>query len=122
MSAHEPGAIGARGGGFLHAANVASLLALVALAVAWELSLAPLRPGGSWLALKAVPLLLPLKGVLAGRLYTYRWAMMLVLAYFAEGCVRLYSEKPPASTLALIELALCVTFFVTAIACVRRAR
>jgi hypothetical protein len=32
---------------------VGSLLALIALCLAWELVLAPLRPGGSWLALKA---------------------------------------------------------------------
>ena len=30
---------------------VAALLALIALCLAWELVLAPLRPGGSWLAL-----------------------------------------------------------------------
>ena len=36
-----------------------SLLALIALCLAWELVLAPLRPGGSWLALKALPLCIP---------------------------------------------------------------
>ena len=54
----------------LHWGTVASLLGLIALSVAWEFSLAPLRPGGSWLALKVVPLLLPLIGILqARRLY-----------------------------------------------------
>ena len=97
----------------------ALLTALVVLTLAWELWLAPLRPGGSWLALKAVPLLAPARGIFAGRVYTYRWAMMLVLAYFAEGCVRAYAEAPPVSTLALIEIALAVAFFVTAITYVR---
>ena len=41
----------------LHKAAVAALLALIVLCVAWELFLAPLRPGGSWLVLKVLPLL-----------------------------------------------------------------
>ena len=100
----------------------ALLTALIVLTIAWELWLAPLRPGGSWLALKAVPLLAPARGVFAGRIYTYRWAMMLVLAYFAEGCVRAYAELPPVSTLAFIEIALAAAFFVTTITYVRTAR
>ena len=51
------------------AANVcaASLIALIFLGLAWELWLAPLKPGGSLLALKVLPLLVPLFGVLRGR-------------------------------------------------------
>ena len=60
---------------------VGSLLALIALCVAWELVLAPLRPGGSWLVLKVVPLLLPLRGVLKRDLYTMQWSSMLILLY-----------------------------------------
>ena len=44
-----------------HWGAVASLLALILLTLAWELWLAPLRPGGSWLVLKAAILLLPLR-------------------------------------------------------------
>jgi uncharacterized membrane protein len=33
---------------WLHAVAVVSLLALIVLCLAWELWLAPLRPGGSW--------------------------------------------------------------------------
>ena len=100
----------------------ATLVALLVLALAWELKLAPLRPGGSWLALKALPLLLPLKGIVGGSLYTYRWSTMLVLAYFAEGCVRAYAEPPPVAVLALVEIALASVFFVSTIAYVRAAR
>ena len=106
----------------LKRASVALFAALIVLCLSWELWLAPLRPGGSWLALKALPLLAPLRGVIAGRVYTYRWAMMLVLAYFAEGCVRAYSERPPSSTLAFAQIALAAAFFVTAIAYVRASR
>jgi uncharacterized membrane protein len=66
-------------------AAVAALGALIALSLAWELWLAPLRPGGSWLALKALPLALPLGGILKGRRHTYQWSSMLILAYLAEG-------------------------------------
>ena len=42
--------------------------ALMLLELLWELLLAPLRPGGSWLALKALPLALLLPGVARGAL------------------------------------------------------
>lgn len=99
----------------------ASLIALILLCLAWELSLAPLRPGGSWLALKALPLAAPLPGVLRGRVYTYRWAILLILAYLGEGLVRAFSDRSPASTLALLEIALALAFFASAI-CYIRAR
>ena len=104
---------------FFRICSVTALYALIALTLAWELLLAPLRPGGSWLALKALPLVFAVRGTMAGDAYTYRWALMLVLAYFAEGCVRFYSERPPSSICALAELALAMTFFATAIAYVR---
>ena len=98
------------------------LVALLGLTLLWELWLAPLRPGGSWLALKTLPLLLPLFGVIRGRIYTYRWAMMLVLAYFTEGVVRAYAERGTVAALAAIEIALSIAFFASAIAYVRVAR
>ncbi len=72
---------------------VASLIALIFLGLAWELVLAPLRPGGSLLALKILPLLAPLFGILRGRVYTYQWTSMLILAYLAEGAVRAWSDR-----------------------------
>jgi uncharacterized membrane protein len=101
---------------------VATLLALVALCIAWELWLAPLRPGGSWLALKALPLLPALPGVLKGRVYTFRWSMMLVLAYFIEGVVRAWSERGTSSTLAIVEIVVSLAFYATSIAYVRAQR
>lgn len=98
---------------------VGSLLALIALALAWELVLAPLRPGGSWLALKALPLCLPLAGLLKNRLYTYRWVTLVVWLYFIEGVVRAWSDKAPSNGLAVLEIVLCLTLFV---ACVLHVR
>ena len=89
----------------------ASLIALAALCLAWELWLAPLRPGGSWLALKALPLCVPLAGVSKNRMYTYRWVSLVVWLYFTEGVVRGWSDKPPSQWLAWGEVALCLLLF-----------
>lgn len=90
---------------------VASLLALIALALAWELWLAPLRPGGSWLALKALPLCLPLPGLLKRRMYTYRWTSLLVWLYFTEGVVRATSGSGSEVPLAALEVVLTLVLF-----------
>jgi uncharacterized membrane protein len=103
----------------VHRVAAATLVALAVLCVTWELWLAPLRPGGSWLALKALPLLPAMPGVLRGRLYTFRWAMMLVLAYFTEGVVRAWSERGTTATLALTEIVLALAFYAAAITYVR---
>jgi uncharacterized membrane protein len=93
---------------------VISLIALIALCVAWELVLAPLRPGGSWMVLKVLPLLVPLRGVLKRNIYTMQWSSMLILLYFTEGVVRATSDNGLSSTLGWIEAALvCVFFFST---------
>lgn len=89
-----------------------SLLALILLGLAWELWLSPLRPGGSWLALKVLPLCIPLAGLLKNRMYTYRWVSLLVWLYFIEGVVRGWSDKPPGNLLGVLEAVLCVVLFV----------
>jgi uncharacterized membrane protein len=94
---------------------VGSLLALIALCLAWEIWLAPLRPGGSWLMLKALPLLLPLRGVLGGNRRTYQWASMFILAYLVEGCVRAWSDHGLSAGLALAEAILAVIFFASTV-------
>jgi uncharacterized membrane protein len=90
--------------------------------VAWELWLAPLRPGGSLAALKALPLSLPLVGVFSGKRYTYQWASMLILAYFAEGVMRAWSETGLSRSLALAEIALSLVFFAAAVSYARLTR
>jgi uncharacterized membrane protein len=100
----------------------ASLIALIFLCIAWELRLAPLRTGGSALVLKALPLLLPLFGVLRGKRYTYQWSSMLILAYFTEGVVRAWSERGDGRALALAEIVLSLVFFTAAICYARFTR
>ena len=105
-----------------HGIAVASLIALIFLGLAWELWLAPLRPGGSLLALKILPLMAPLFGILRGKVYTYQWTSMLVLAYFAEGAVRAWSDRGLSAQLALAEVALALVCFTACILYVRGAR
>jgi uncharacterized membrane protein len=100
----------------------ASLAALLSLCLAWELWLAPLRSGGSLLALKAAPLALPLAGIYAGRRYTYQWASLLVLGYFAEGAVRAWSESGTAQLLAAAEVVLSALSFAALVAYARLTR
>lgn len=100
----------------------AALAALILVCLAWELWLAPLRPGGSLVALKALPLALPLPGVLVGRRYTYQWSSLLILAYFAEGATRAWAESGLARTLALTEVALSLAFFAAAVSYARLTR
>ncbi|WP_454763620.1 DUF2069 domain-containing protein [Cupriavidus campinensis] len=95
--------------------SLASLLALVALCIAWEWFLAPLRPGGSWLILKFVLLLPVLRGVAARNRYTMQWSSMLILLYFTEGIVRATSDRAPSSMLAWVEVALTLLFFFSTI-------
>jgi uncharacterized membrane protein len=100
---------------FYYYGTIGSLLVLIALCVAWELVLAPLRPGGSWMVLKVLPLLVPLRGVLKRDVYTLQWTSMLILIYFAEGIVRATSDKVWLSAmLGWVEVALvCIYFFCT---------
>jgi len=107
---------------FAWLAACTSLIALVFLAVAWELVLAPVRPGGSWLVLKALPLLAPLRGVLHRRRYTFVWSSLLVLPYFAEGVVRAWSDRGPSVELAAAEIVLSAAYFVGACVYLRSSR
>jgi uncharacterized membrane protein len=92
-----------------------SLIALIALSVAWELWLAPLRPGGSALALKAIPLLFALRGTFHRNVYTMQWASMLVLLYFAEGVVRGMTDGGLSARLGWFEALTALAFFICAL-------
>lgn len=103
-------------------AALAALLALVFLGLAWELWLAPLRPGGSWLVLKVVPLLAPLPGLLRGRRYTFQWSALAIWFWFAEGATRAVSDRGVSAALALAEALLALGFFAAAVAYLRASR
>lgn len=91
-----------------------SLFALIALCVLWEGLLAPLRPGGSWMTLKALPLLPAVFGVLRGRRYTSQWLSMLSLLYLTEGVLRM-NDPGLVAALARVELGLALLLFVATV-------
>jgi len=101
---------------------LASLIALFLLCLAWELWLAPLRPGGSYLALKAVPLALPLYGILFGKRYTYQWTSMFILVYFTEGVMRAWGDRGLSQGLAGAEVMLTLVFFASVVGYARLTR
>ena len=91
------------------AVALGSVLALIVLGLAWELWLAP--TGSRTLALKVLPLLLPLPGLWRNRMYTYRWLSLMVWLYFTEGVVRATSDRGPGAALGAIEVLLCLLLF-----------
>lgn len=93
-----------------------SLMALIVLSLAWERWLAPLRPGGSALVLKALPLACALPGVWRRKLYTLQWASMLVLLYVAEGVVRGMTDRGLSSRLGWAEVSIATLFIGCALA------
>lgn len=101
--------------GLLHRIAVISLIGLLVLCILWELVLAPLRPGGSWMVIKALPLLLPLSGTIRRNIYTMQWASMMIMLYFTEGVVRAWSERGLSQWLAGLEILLSTAFFFCAI-------
>ncbi len=92
----------------------AALIGLIILCVAWELWLAPLRPGGSWLVLKVLPLLLILRGVLAGRNYALQCSVLLIWLYITEGVVRVTTDSGASMLLAGLEIVLATVYFICA--------
>ena len=99
-----------------HTGAVTSLVILCVWLLAWEIVVAPLHPGGSLLALKALPLLLPLRGVIKRDLYTLQWSSMVILIYFVEGAVRAWSDRTELSRImALGEVLLVCAYFMCAL-------
>jgi uncharacterized membrane protein len=101
---------------FFHAGAIASLVILIGWLVAWELVVAPLHAGGSLLALKALPLFIPLRGVLKRELYTLQWSSMVILLYFTEGVVRAWADQTePSRLMAWGEIILSISYFACAL-------
>jgi len=99
---------------FFHWGAIGSLALLIVWCVAWEMWIAPLKPGGSWAVLKAVPLLFPLLGVIKRDIYTLQWTSMMILIYFIEGVVRAWADKV-TPWLGWGEAAIVVVYFLCAI-------
>lgn len=101
---------------------IAGVIALAFLAFAWEMVLAPLRPGGSWLALKALPLAVLVPAASKGKLRALQWLSLLLPFYLAEGVVRGFTEGGRHALVAWTAAALATISFVALLAWVRAMR
>ncbi|RPH46173.1 MAG: DUF2069 domain-containing protein [Burkholderiales bacterium] len=102
---------------------VAAVAALILLSVAWELWLAPLKPGGSLMVLKALPLLAVLPSLMRGRMRAFQWWSMLILVYLCEGIVRGMSDPDATSRmLGWVETAIAGVAWFGILATVKAAR
>jgi uncharacterized membrane protein len=103
--------------------TTAALLATLALVeICWELWLAPLKPGGSLLALKALPLVALWPGVARSRTRPLQWALLLLPWYFAEGIVRGYSESGRHALCGVTAAALSLATIASGLVYVRLAK
>lgn len=101
-----------------HAFVACSYLALTVLQPLWHVLLpSPLGAGSWWLGLLAtLPLLLPLKGILGGKVRSMTWGGYLLLLYLVIGVMEAWSnpaQRPPAlaqSTLVVVCIASMLVF------------
>jgi uncharacterized membrane protein len=106
----------------LQRATVALVAALVLAEILWETVLAPIRPGSSWLALKALPIALLWPALARGSRRAGQWASLLLPFYFAEGIVRAVSEAGRHAMAAALAAALAALAFVSLLGWVRARR
>jgi len=103
-------------------AAVAGLVALTLLELLWETLLAPLRPGGSWLALKALPLALFLVALLRGSTKARGMLALVLPFYFAEAAVRAWTEPGRHGVVAAGAALVTLATFVAMLAWARQAK
>ena len=103
-------------------ACVISLVLLIFTCIGWEWFLAPLRSGGSWMVLKALPLVAILPSIVKGRRYTYQYSSMLILFFFTEGVMRLFDADALSRMCAGFEVLFSVIFFVACLIFCRNTR
>jgi uncharacterized membrane protein len=101
---------------------VALVGALALLELLWEVLLAPLRPGGSWLALKALPLALMWPSLARGSRRARQVMSLLLLPYFAEGVVRALTETGRHALLAWAATGLALATFAAVLFSLRSRR
>jgi len=101
---------------------VALVAALILVELLWETMLAPLRPGGSWLALKALPLALVWPGIARGSVRSRQIASLLLPFYFAEAIARAITEPGRHGMVAWSAAALSAAAFVALLLTFRAAR
>ncbi len=94
--------------------NQLSYIFLIFITLIWELFFT-LTGEPSWLVVKALILLLPLKKILHKNLYTLEWVNFIIILFFIEGVVRAWSDPLPSQLFALSEVVFTFIFFLTSL-------
>lgn len=102
--------------------GIALVAALILVELLWETVLAPVRPGGTWLALKALALALVWPGIARGRVRSRQIASLLLPFYFAEAIARAVTENGRHGIVAGAAAALSAAAFVALMLSFRAAR
>jgi uncharacterized membrane protein len=98
------------------------VIVIIAFAMLCELWLAPLRPGGSWLVFKVLPLVVLVRGLWQGRLKSQQWLSLIILIYVAEGIVRGMSDAPSVRIWGWVSAGLTTIAFLYCLALVKYKR
>ena len=109
---------------FCYGLTVVSHLGLLALLIVWNVWLYPptIFPVAAVLLFYIGPLLIPLRGILHGRLYTHAWTHFLALFYFTVG-VMIAAANIEERWYAIAQVVLSITLFMGSMMFVRfRAR
>jgi uncharacterized membrane protein len=88
----------------------------------WETVVAPLQPGGSLAALKCLPLMLCVPGLMRDTRRARQWLTLLLPWYFAEALVRALTGHGRASVAASVAAVLVVVAFASLLAVFRVER
>jgi uncharacterized membrane protein len=97
--------------------------ALLVLLTLWYTLLAPSRIFAMplVLAVMLIPLLLPIRGLLQGRVYTYSWTLFISLAYFTHGVVE-WAGHPGERLYGALETLFSLSLFIGALLFVRLSK
>ena len=99
---------------FFQYSCVCLLILFIVFLIAWESKIAPIRPGGSMLILKAVPLCFPFLGILKGVRRSFQKLTLILQFYFLEALVRLF-DAFPVNFLSCIEFLISLILFIFAV-------
>ena len=73
--------------------SILIVVTMIVFGVLWEVLINPLRPTGSLLWLKIIPLVLTLPGLFKAKILTFQCLSLLVWLYICEALVRIYSDE-----------------------------
>ena len=88
------------------------VISMIIFGISWEIWLNPIRPGGSMLWAKVLPLMLALPGLYKARIYTFQWLSLLVWLYMCEALVRVYTTQKIEILLSVIWLLMSLSLFI----------